>query len=144
MASCSIAVSSSNDNIANAVIPCDLNLFKFSRIVSLIFFVNFLSVWAFELDILIFNVSLFAVVDGSVSVIVAGFVVFVDSCLESIFSCICFFMSSSGNVKITECSSCRSCGSLYSIHKKSNMCFSVLNNKFWIFSCFTFVVCVTL
>ena len=175
IASCNINVNSSNDRTSKDEMPCVLNLFRFSNISLLIFFVYFFNVFAVAIGIFIFNVSFclgfFCLVSitcsctgsfigscivsfigscigsssftfiGSciVSFIGSSSFTFVGSFIGSFIGSILFLISSKGKVNIIECSSIRSCGSLYSKCKKSKMSFSVLNSTFTIFSCFTFV-----
>ena len=169
IASCNINVNSSNDSISKDDMPCVLNLFRFSKISLLIFFVYFFNVFAVALGTFIFNVSFCLVFFCLVSFIGSsgiGSSGIGSSGIGSLrigslrigslrigslrigslrigssgigFS-ILYFISSKGKVKIIDCSLIRSCGSLYSICRKSNMSFSVLNTTFVSFSCFTFV-----
>ncbi|QDF45936.1 NAD-dependent DNA ligase [Chrysochromulina parva virus BQ2] len=162
IASCNIAVNSSNDSISNDDIPCVLNLFRFSNISLLIFFVYFFNVLAVALGIFTFIVSFLLVFFGGIGGAGSGSCSGSGSgsgsgscswgagsgsgsgscsCSWGAVSCICilFLISSKGKVKTIDCSFIRSCGSLYSICKKSKISFSVLNRRETSFSCFIFV-----
>ena len=138
IASCNISVNSSNDRISKDDMPCVLNLFRFSNISFLIFLVYFFNVFAVAMGTFIFNVSFFfGFFCGSTGIGSTGIGSTGIGSTGIGFS-ILFFISSNDKVKIIDCSFMRSCGSLYSICRKSNMSFSVLNTTFVNFSCFIF------